>query len=152
MSNCTFCDVTAGRLPSYRVLEDEHTMAFLDIRPATPGHTLVVPRIHARDVWEISEVSLSQVAGMVHRVAALLTTVLAPDGVNLTSSTGEAAGQDVFHFHFHVVPRWRGDDVRLTWKSRPASPDELQQVLERIAAGQAGADRQLGPPPKSGGK
>ena len=125
-------------------------MAFLDIRPAAPGHTLVVPRFHARDVWEISEVSHGQVASMVHRVAALLKTVFAPDGVSLTSSTGEAAGQDVFHFHFHVVPRWRGDDVRLTWKSRPASPDELEQVLERITMGRARADLRLGPPPKTG--
>lgn len=134
MSDCTFCEIVAGRLPSYRVLDDEHATAFLDISPASPGHTLVVPRQHARDVWEISAVSCGQVAVMVHRVAALLKTALAPEGVNVTHSTGEAAGQDVFHFHVHVIPRWRGDDLRPTRKSRRASPDELQQVLERVAA------------------
>jgi histidine triad (HIT) family protein len=135
MNDCTFCKIVTGRLPSYRVLEDERTVAFLDISPASRGHTLVVPRVHAQDVWEISENSHRQVAGMVHRVAALLKTVLAPEGVNVTHSTGEAAGQDVFHFHVHVIPRWRGDDLRPMWNSRPASPEELQQVLERIAAG-----------------
>jgi histidine triad (HIT) family protein len=133
MIDCTFCNIVAGRLPSYVVAQDQHTMAFLDASPAVPGHTLVVPRVHARDLWEISEVSHRQVADMVHRVAALLRTVVTPEGVNVTSSTGEAAGQDVFHFHVHVVPRWRGDDVRLTWKARPASADELQEILERLA-------------------
>ncbi|MGP3913727.1 HIT domain-containing protein [Nonomuraea sp. 10N515B] len=75
VSDCTFCKIVAGRLPSYRVLQDEHTLAFLNIRPASLGHTLVVPRVHARDVWEISEVSHSKVADMVHRVAgAMLET------------------------------------------------------------------------------
>jgi histidine triad (HIT) family protein len=130
----TFCEIVAGRVPSYRVLEDEHTMAFLDIMPASAGHTLVVPRVHARDVWEISMDSHGQVAGMVHRVAALLKTALAPEGANVVSSTGDAAGQEVFHFHVHVIPRWRGDDLRRMWDSDSASASELQQVLERIAA------------------
>lgn len=78
VSDCTFCEIVAGRLSSYRVLEDEHTLAFLNIRPASRGHTLVVPRVHARDVWEISEVSHGKVADMVHRVAALLQTASLP--------------------------------------------------------------------------
>ncbi|MEO3808227.1 HIT family protein [Sphaerisporangium sp. B11E5] len=135
MSDCAFCEIVAGRLPSYRVLEDEHTLAFLDIRPASPGHTLVVPRVHARDLWEISEVSHGKVADMVRRVAALLRTTLAPDGVNVKHSTGEAAGQDVFHFHTHVIPRRHGDGLRLTWNSAPAPPGELEQVLARVTAG-----------------
>ncbi|MFI7704625.1 HIT family protein [Nonomuraea sp. NPDC049480] len=135
MSDCTFCEIVAGRLSSYRVLEDEHTLAFLNIRPASRGHTLVVPRVHARDVWEISEVSHGKVADMVHRVAALLKTALAPEGVNVKHNTGEAAGQDVFHFHVHVVPRWHGDDLRLTWSSPLAPSRELEQVLERVTAG-----------------
>ncbi|MEV0388221.1 HIT family protein [Nonomuraea sp. NPDC050643] len=134
MSDCTFCKIVAGRLPSHRVLEDEHALAFLDIRPASPGHTLVVPRVHARDVWEISEFSHGKVADMVHRVAALLKTAVAPDGVNVKHNAGEAAGQDVLHYHVHVVPRWHGDGLRLTWNSSPASARELEKVLERVAA------------------
>ncbi|UBU15020.1 HIT family protein [Nonomuraea gerenzanensis] len=124
MSECTFCEIVAGRSPSHRVLEDEHTLAFLDIRPASPGHTLVVPRVHARDVWEISQASHGQVADMVHRVAGLLRTALAPDGVNVRHNTGDVAGQDVFHFHVHVIPRWR------TGEAGPAG--ELAHVLRRI--------------------
>jgi len=132
VNDCTFCGIVAGRLPSHRVLEDEHTVAFLDIAPAAPGHTLVVPRAHSRDVWTISEVAHGQVAGMVHRVAALLKAALAPDGVNVNHSTGEAAGQDAFHFHVHVVPRWHGDALRPMWEPKPAPPHELKRIRERL--------------------
>lgn len=134
VNDCTFCKIILGRLPSYRVLEDQYTVAFLDIAPASRGHTLVVPREHAEDVWTISETAHAHVARMVHRVAALVKAALAPDGVNVVHSTGEAAWQEVFHFHTHVVPRWRGDDLRLMWSSQPAPGDELERTLELIAA------------------
>ncbi|WP_141582447.1 HIT family protein [Actinomadura sp. WMMA1423] len=134
MSECVFCGIVAGRLASYRVLEDEYAVAFLDIAPAAPGHTLVVPREHAADIWSISETVHAHVARMVHRVAALVKAALAPDGVNVVHSTGEAAGQEVFHFHTHVVPRRHGDDLRPMWSSQPASGHELERTLARIAA------------------
>lgn len=134
MSICVFCEISASRLPSYLVLEDEHTLAFLDIRPASPGHTLVIPRVHSRDVWQISEAAHGKVAAMVHRVAALLNTSLAPDGVNVRYNSGEAAGQDVFHFHAHVVPRWHGDDPPRPVGSRVAPVGELELLLERITS------------------
>lgn len=109
-------------------------MAFLDIAPASPGHTLVVPREHAADVWTISETTHTNVARMVHRVAALVKAALTPDGVNVVHSTGEAAWQEVFHFHTHVVPRRHGDDLRLTWNSSPAPDRDLEQTLALIAA------------------
>lgn len=107
-------------------------MAFLDIAPASRGHTLVVPREHARDVWEISEAAHGHVARMVHRVSALVRAALTPEGVNVVHSTGEAAWQEVFHFHTHVVPRWRGDDLQLMWSSQPAPSRELEQILGLI--------------------
>ncbi|MEU7002551.1 HIT domain-containing protein [Nonomuraea sp. NPDC046570] len=134
MNDCVFCEIVIGRQPSYRVLEDEYAVAFLDIAPASPGHTLVVPREHARDLWEISEVAHGHVARMVHRVAGLLNAVFAPEGVNVVHSTGEAAWQDVFHFHTHVVPRWHGDDLRVMWDSLPAPSHELEKVSERLTA------------------
>ncbi|MFF5205919.1 HIT family protein [Streptosporangium sp. NPDC000396] len=134
MNDCVFCEISSGRAPAYRVLEDEHTVAFLDIAPATPGHTLIVPREHARDLWEISEDACAHVTRMVHRVAALLRTALAPDGMSVTHATGEAAGQEVFHFHAHVVPRWNGDDLRVMWNSRQAPGHELEKILERVIA------------------
>jgi histidine triad (HIT) family protein len=134
VSDCTFCKIVAGQLPSYRVLEDEHTVAFLDVAPASRGHTLIVPREHARDVWTISEAVHGHVARMVHRVCALVKTALAPDGVNVVHATGEAAWQEVFHYHTHVVPRWHGDDLRLMWSSQPAPGRELERSLELITA------------------
>ncbi|MEU8124676.1 HIT domain-containing protein [Spirillospora sp. NPDC049024] len=134
MKDCAFCGIVAGRLPSYRVLEDERTVAFLDIAPAAPGHTLVVPREHAADIWTISELAHEAVSRMVHRVAALVKAALAPDGVNVTHSTGEAAGQEVFHFHTHVVPRRHGDDLRPMWNSHQAPAYELERTLELITA------------------
>ncbi|WP_169740004.1 HIT family protein [Actinospica robiniae] len=132
VNECIFCEIVAGRQSSYRVLEDEHTVAFLDIRPASPGHTLVVPRTHTRDLYQISEAAHGQVAATVHRVAALLNSALEPDGVNVKHNTGQSAGQDVFHFHAHVVPRWRGDNLNLIWRSPRASADQLEEVLKRI--------------------
>lgn len=135
MSGCTFCGIVAGRLASYRgVAEDEHAVAFLDIAPASTGHTLVVPRAHARDIWDISETAHAQVARMVHEVAALLNEVLAPDGLNVVHSSGEAAWQEVFHFHVHLVPRWRGDDLRPMWGPAPASGEDLARTWERLTA------------------
>ncbi|MGW0803357.1 HIT family protein [Nonomuraea sp. NPDC002799] len=134
MDECVFCQIVAGRASAYRVTEDDHAVAFLDIAPATPGHTLIVPRGHARDLWELSEDACAQVARLVHRVSALLRAALAPDGLSVTHATGEAAGQEVFHFHAHVVPRWQGDDARMMWRSRRASPEELQEMLARITA------------------
>jgi histidine triad (HIT) family protein len=134
VNDCAFCGIAAGRLPSYRVLEDELTVAFLDIAPAAPGHTLVLPREHAADIWTISETAHAAVARMVHRVAAMVKAALAPDGVNVTHATGEAALQEVFHFHTHVVPRRHGDDLRLMWESRRAPAGELERAMELIAA------------------
>lgn len=132
MSICIFCEIAAGRLPSYRVFEDEHTVAFLDLRPASTGHTLVVPRAHATDVWEISEAAHAEVAATVHRVAALLNTTLAPDGLNVKHNSGESAGQDILHYHVHLMPRWHGDDLPRPRSSPLASTEELEKVLERI--------------------
>ncbi|URM97793.1 HIT family protein [Actinomadura madurae] len=142
MDDCVFCEIVAGRVPSYRVAEDEHTVAFLDIAPANPGHTLVVPRVHARTIWDIGEAVHGQVAHMVHRVAALLRTALEPDGLNIAQANGEAAWQEVFHFHVHLVPRRHGDDLRLMWDPAPAEPRDLDGVLQRLSrAAGLGRDR-----------
>ncbi len=132
MAGCVFCEIVSGRSPAYRVLEDEHAVAFLDIAPASPGHCLVVPRRHARNIWEISEDAHGYVARMVHRVAAVLRAALAPDGVNVIHSTGAAAGQEVLHFHVHVVPRWRGDGLPPRWSASPALGEQLDHVWARL--------------------
>lgn len=134
MNGCIFCKIISGEAPAFRVLEDEHCVAFLDIAPANPGHCLVVPRQHASNLWEISEEAYEHVSRTVHRVATLLRVALAPDGINVNNSTGEAAGQEVLHLHSHVVPRWRGDDLRPMWSASRASSHELERLQARLIA------------------
>jgi histidine triad (HIT) family protein len=103
VDDCVFCAIVAGRAPAHRLVEDEHTVSFLNIAPATAGHALVVPRRHADGLWDLEDEEHAQVARAAGRVARLLRGALNPAGVNLVHATGEAAWQSVFHFHVHVV-------------------------------------------------
>jgi histidine triad (HIT) family protein len=123
--NCIFCKIVAGELPSTIVAEDERTVAFMDINPATRGHALVVPRRHATDLLEVGEDDLAAVASAAKRLAARQTRALGADGVNLLNSCGSAAWQTVFHFHVHVIPRYDDDPLRLPWVPGPGDADEI---------------------------
>jgi histidine triad (HIT) family protein len=130
--NCIFCKVIAGELPSQRVDEDERTVTFMDINPATRGHALVVPRRHARDVLEISPEDLAATALAAQRIARRIQEQLGVDGVNLLNSCGEAAWQTVFHFHVHVIPRYHDDPLRLPWTPGPGDPDEISAAADLL--------------------
>ena len=129
MDGCVFCAIVAGRAPAHRLLEDEHTVSFLNIAPATPGHALVVPRRHAAGLWDVEDEEHARVARMASRVARLLRRTLDPAGVNLVHATGEAAWQSVFHFHVHVVPRYRSDELQVMWRRETPVPDEELAAL-----------------------
>lgn len=131
-SDCIFCRIVAGDAPSFVVAEDDRTMAFLDRGQATRGHTLVVPRSHAADIWAINEQDACTVMAMAKRVAHLLDERLAPDGLNLTQSNRPAGWQDVFHFHLHVIPRWAGDGLVPPWKMTSPSEEELAFTLAEL--------------------
>lgn len=132
MEGCIFCSIVAGSAPSWRVHENEATVAFLDRGQATAGHTLVVPRRHASDIWALSADEAATVMRAVHAVAWMLRERLQPAGLNVSQSNGRAAWQDVFHYHVHVVPRYGDDDLVPPWKpTRPTEP-ELDAVLARI--------------------
>jgi histidine triad (HIT) family protein len=130
--NCLFCKIVAGELPSQRVDEDEHTVAFMDINPATRGHALVVPRAHAANVLEIDPSLFAAVALAAQRLAVRVNERLSPDGVNLINSCGSAAWQTVFHLHVHVIPRYAGDPLRLPWIPGPGDPAEIAAVAEAL--------------------
>ncbi|MGO9977270.1 MAG: HIT family protein [Solirubrobacteraceae bacterium] len=130
--DCLFCKIVAGELPAYLIAEDERTIAFLDINPARPGHALVVPREHCRDLIDVDAKDLAAVALTAQRVAGGLQERLRADGVNLISSCGAAAWQVIFHFHVHVIPRFEGDKLRHPWIPAPADPDELAAVAARL--------------------
>lgn len=123
--DCIFCKIVAGEIPSAIVDEDELTLAFMDISPATRGHALVIPRKHAVDLLEIEPDELTAVMLASQRLAVRVSERLGADGVNLLNSCGNAAWQTVFHFHVHVIPRYAGDPLRLPWIPGPGDPDEI---------------------------
>jgi histidine triad (HIT) family protein len=134
MDDCLFCKIVAGELPAEKVAEDERTVAFMDINPATRGHLLVVPRRHARDLLDIEPDELCAVSQAAQRIAIRAHEALDADGVNLINSCGAAAWQTVFHFHVHVVPRYADDPLRLPWVPSPGDPDEIKAAAARIRA------------------
>ena len=123
--NCLFCKIVAGELPSTIVAEDARTIAFMDINPATRGHTLVIPREHADDLHAIDPEDLQACALAAQRLAASMRARLGADGINLINSCGAAAWQTVGHFHLHVVPRYVGDPLELPWVPAPGDMDEI---------------------------
>jgi histidine triad (HIT) family protein len=125
-TECIFCRILDGTLPSYAVAESERAFAFADINPATRGHTLVIPRVHAADIHEISDEDLAACALLAKDVAARALDRLNADGVNLLHSAGSAAWQVVFHFHIHVIPRYAGDPLRLPWTPQSGDPSEIE--------------------------
>ena len=124
-ADCLFCRIVAGDIPSVRVHEDERTVAFMDIAPAIRGHLLVVPRAHADDVHDIDPGDLAACATTAKRLAGRLRDRLGAEGINLLSSSGEAAWQSVGHFHMHVIPRYAGDPLVLPWTPSAADADDL---------------------------
>jgi len=135
MADCLFCAIVAGDAPAQIVDSDEHTVAFMDINPATPGHALVIPRRHSADLLEISDSDLEHTMVGARRLAARIKAVLDPAGFNVLNSCGAAAWQTVFHFHVHVVPRYDDDPLKLPWVPGPGDTDEIGALAERIRDG-----------------
>ncbi|HTN25912.1 MAG TPA: HIT family protein [Solirubrobacteraceae bacterium] len=124
--DCLFCKIVAGEIPATIVAEDERTIAFMDINPATRGHALVIPRAHAADVFAIDPDDLRAVVVAAQRLAQRAREQLGAAGVNLLNSSGRAAWQTVFHFHLHVIPRYDGDPLRLPWIPAPGDMDDIK--------------------------
>jgi histidine triad (HIT) family protein len=124
-NDCIFCRIISGELPSTIIREDQRTVAFMDISPATRGHALVIPRRHARDLLEIEREDLNATMEAAQEVARRAVDRLDAAGVNLINSCGEAAWQTVFHFHVHVIPRYEGDPLRLPWTPAEGDRDEI---------------------------
>jgi histidine triad (HIT) family protein len=130
--DCLFCKIVAGELPATIVAEDERTIAFMDINPATRGHALVIPRAHARDLYDVDPEDLAAVAVAAQRLATRVRDNLGADGVNLLNSSGAAAWQTVFHFHVHVIPRYEGDPLRLPWVPASGDMDEIKAAAAQL--------------------
>jgi histidine triad (HIT) family protein len=125
VSECIFCKIVDGELPATLVASDERALAFMDINPATAGHTLVIPRAHAQDIHDVAAEDLVAAVLLAQRVAGLARERLGADGVTLMQASGRAAWQTVFHFHIHVIPRYAGDPLALPWVPTAGDPEEI---------------------------
>ncbi len=130
--DCIFCRILSGELPSFAVGENERAYAFADISPATRGHSLVIPRVHANDIHDVAPEDLTACALLAKDVAARAVARLHADGVNLLNSAGAAAWQTVFHFHIHVIPRYERDPLRLPWTPVPADQGEIAAAAAQL--------------------
>ena len=131
-ADCIFCRILAGELPAERIEEDERTLTFMDINPATRGHALVIPRTHVADLHEIGREDLTACALAAQRQAGRALDRLQADGVNLLNAAGAVAWQTVFHFHIHVIPRYTGDPLRLPWVPGPGDPDQISAAAQAL--------------------
>jgi histidine triad (HIT) family protein len=130
--DCIFCKIVAGEVPATVVDEDERTISFMDISPATRGHALVIPREHATDLLSLPLEDLEACMRAAQRLAHRVKEKLGADGINLLNSCGVAAWQTVFHFHVHVIPRYEGDPLRLPWVPSEGDMDEIKAVAEEL--------------------
>jgi histidine triad (HIT) family protein len=128
MPDCVFCKIVEGSLPSIRVFEDEHTIAIMDINPATNGHALVIPRRHADDIHDIPADDLARCAAVARDMAGRAVRGLGADGVTIMQSNGAAAWQTVFHYHVHVIPRYNGDPLQLPWRPAPGDMAAITEI------------------------
>lgn len=133
MSDCIFCSIIRGDTPAFRIFEDEHHIAFLDIYPAALGHTLVVPKKHSTDIHAISADDYGLLASRAKNIADVLQQKLETDGMTLMQMNREAGWQSVFHTHIHVIPRFSKDSLTQPWRPAPASQDDLAKIHLRIS-------------------
>lgn len=132
MSSCPFCAIVADDAPAHRLSEDEQTLAFLDVEPATRGHALVVPKTHYETLTDMPESLAGATYRSAHRVAAAVESCPGVAGTNIVQSNGEAAGQDVFHAHVHVIPRYEDDGVDLGWTGASTDDATQQEIATTI--------------------
>jgi histidine triad (HIT) family protein len=130
--DCIFCGIVAGAISSTTIAQNERALAFMDINPVTLGHALVVPRAHATDLLDVTADDLAACVQLAQEVAGRAKDRLGADGVNLLNCSGADAWQTVFHFHLHVIPRFKDqpgrDAIGLPWESVPSNPDEIERV------------------------
>lgn len=130
-SSCLFCRIVAGEIPSYSILETETMIAFLDIFPTSPGHTLVVPKTHTPTIMETDDALLADWIQTTKRVAQVIKTATQADGINIMQNNGEAAGQVIHHLHMHVIPRYLNDGLK-HWPGHPIDKEEGKVLAERL--------------------
>ena len=137
-TDCVFCKIRDGQIPSAKIYEDERTFAIMDINPLNPGHCLVITKAHAATLFESADADLAAALSAAKRVATAVRAALKPDGLNMLQANGAAAFQSVPHFHLHLIPRFTGDGKGFDWKLVPGTRDEIVANAEKIKAALGG--------------
>lgn len=133
MTNCIFCRIASGEIPSSVIYEDEDFKVIMDIAPAAKGHAIILTKKHFANLFELEEDVAGKVLSVAKKVAAAMKEELCCDGINLLQNNGEAAGQTVFHLHFHLIPRYKDDDVHIKWKPGRYEDGEAADIAAKIA-------------------
>lgn len=131
-TNCIFCKIANGEIPSKTLYEDDKFRVILDLGPASKGHALILPKEHYADLYELPEETAGEVMKLAKKMAAQMTQRLGCEGFNLVQNNGELAGQTVFHFHMHLIPRYRDDGQKIGWKPQEATQEELETIRAQI--------------------
>ena len=130
--NCIFCKIANGEIPSTTLYEDEDFRVILDMGPATRGHALLLPKEHYANLFELDDELAAKALVTAKKVAARMKDALGADGFNLVQNNGEAAGQTVFHFHMHLIPRYENDGAGITWTPGSMTPEEMAEVKRLV--------------------
>lgn len=133
MSDCIFCKIAAGDIPSATIYEDDAFRVILDLGPATKGHALILPKEHYKDITELPEELAGKAMILAKKIVTIMMEALPCDGYNIVQNNGEPAGQTVFHFHMHLIPRYKGDHAGITWTPGTLSEEAKKEILEKAA-------------------
>lgn len=129
---CVFCEIVKGNIPSYKVYEDDVCIAILDISQATIGHTLVIPKKHFKNIFELDEETAMKLFKVVTNLSKKISKALNVDNMNILNNNGTLAGQSVDHFHIHIIPRYEKDNLEIKFSSNKLSPEEFNDLLNKI--------------------
>ena len=136
MENCIFCKIANGEIPAATLYEDDDFRVILDLGPASKGHSLILPKKHFANVCELDAETAAKVLPTAKKIVSRMKDVLGCDGYNLVQNNGECAGQTVFHFHLHMIPRYKDDEVGLGWKMGELSDADRDEILAKLREGQ----------------
>ena len=132
MSECIFCRIANGEIPSATLYEDDDFRVILDLGPASKGHALILPKSHAANIYELPDELAGKAMGLAKKKAGRMTEALECDGFNIVQNNGEGAGQTVFHFHMHLIPRYEGDQVNVTWKPGTLTDEVRDEIIGKL--------------------
>ena len=130
--DCIFCKIAAGDIPSATIYEDADFRVILDIEPASKGHALILPKEHYANLYELSDELAAKALLVAKKVITKMTDIVGCDGYNILQNNGTQAGQTVFHYHMHLIPRYKEDDVTITWKTGTLSEELKQEILSKM--------------------